>query len=137
MSWRLFPHTADVGAEVEAPDLPALFAEAALALRHLLVEEGEVRPAVERTVEVGGADLPELLVNWLTELIFLVETEGLVFGDFSFETLGEGRLSATARGEPLDEARHALGREVKAVTYHEIEVEPTPEGWRARVLFDL
>lgn len=137
MTYRLIEHTADLGAEVTAPDLGGLMGEAARALTAVAVEEGAIEPRVERTVTVTGLDLPDLLVNWLSELIYLQETEGLVFCDFEPDRAGETALEMTVRGEALDPARHALGREVKAVTFHELVVEPTSEGWRAAFVFDL
>lgn len=137
MSYRLTPHTADIGAEIEAETLEGLFADAATALADLLVESGEIRPVESRSVRVAAEGLPELLVEWLSELIFRLDTEGLVFRTFEFARLEAEGLEATVRGEPLDPDRHAPGREVKAVTWHDLQVERTGGGWKARLLFDL
>jgi SHS2 domain-containing protein len=49
----------------------------------------------------------------------------------------EQGLKAKARGEPLDRERHELSHEVKAITYHQLEVKQTDQGWQARVIVDI
>ena len=137
MSWRVLAHTADQGAEIEAPDLEGLFGEAARALMALVVEEAPLEPREAHRLTLEAPDLSELLVAWLGELLYLVETRGFLAAEFEFRTLGPTGLEALVRGDTLDPARHGAGREVKAVTRHDLVVEPTPLGWRARVLFDL
>lgn len=137
MSYRLTPHTADIGVEIEAESLEGLFSDAATALADLLVEAGEIRPLETRSVHLSADGLPELLVEWLSEMIFRLDAEGLVFRTFEFDRLDARGLEATMRGEPLDPGRHAPGREVKAVTWHGLRVEQVDDRWTARVLFDL
>ena len=60
----------------------------------------------------------------------------MLFGRFDVSVTDDG-LSATAWGEPLDPARHELAREVKAITYHELRVEQTADGWLAEVIVDI
>ncbi|MBI3928973.1 MAG: archease [Armatimonadetes bacterium] len=135
---RMLEHTADIAVEIWAEDLPGLFSQAARALLEIMLEEGEVRPARTRHVEVKGVDLPDVLVGWLSELLLLLESEGLVFSGYQVEQVDEHRLSATVQGERLDPERHGLGREVKAITYHTLELEQQEDGtWRAHVVFDL
>jgi SHS2 domain-containing protein len=147
-SHRPLEHTADVGIEVEAPSREALFAEAAVALCDTLTASGAVRPALERELAVEAADDELLLVDFLNEVLFLFETEGLVFGGCSVELRGgaggevEGpgnavALRAVLRGERYDRDRHPLRSVVKAVTYHGLRVWRDGQRWRAQVLFDL
>lgn len=137
MSWRVLAHTADSGAEIEAPDLEGLFADAARALVTLVLEEGEIQPRETVEIRLAADDLPSLLVAWLSELLFLVDTRGFLASWFRFRHLDGTTLEAEVLGEPLDPERHGAGREVKAVTWHDLAVEPGPAGWTARVLFDL
>ncbi len=88
-------------------------------------------------VEVTGGDSSELLVNWLNEILFLFETRGFFPIDFRVEEAGEDHLRARVLGEPFDPRRHRVEREVKAVTYHQLQVEPVDGAWRARVFVDL
>jgi SHS2 domain-containing protein len=134
---ELFEHTADLGLRVKAPDLDTLFAEAGECLFSAIVEDpSAVRPAVEQTVEVSGADREYLLFDWLRELLYRFDAEHMVYRDFAVKVRPDG-LTATVRGEPLDPARHQLSHEVKAITYHGLKVEQTPYGWLAEVIVDI
>ena len=134
---ELFEHTADLGLRVRAADLDALFAEAAACLFSAIVEDlTAVRPEVAHTIEVTGEDREYLLFDWLRELLYRFDAQHTVYGRFEVKVRGDG-LTATAHGEPLDQARHVLSHEVKAITYHELKVERTPDGWLAEVIVDI
>ena len=77
-----------------------------------------------------------LLFDWLRALLYHFDAEHLVFGRFKVE-VGPEDLTGRAWGEPLDRDRHTLGNEVKALTYHELKVEPTPTGWLAEIIVDI
>lgn len=134
--WRLLEHTADMGLEASADDPAGLFAAAAEALMAILGADGERRPLEARTVRVGADDLGELMVNWLGEVLFLVE-QGFVPARFEIARIGRTGLEAVIKGEFRDPGRQGLEREVKAVTYHRLQVEETDGRWRARVFVDL
>ncbi len=132
-----FEHTADVGLFVQAANVNALFAEAGRGLLSILVDDPqEVRPERELTIEVPGTQLDYLLFDWLSELLFRFESERLLLAEFDV-SIGENGLSAKARGEVFEEGRHHLAHEVKAVTYHQLEVKQTPDGWQARFILDI
>lgn len=136
-SYSFFDHTADVGVDVAAPTLEGLFETAAAALFELLVEAGELAPRVDRHVTVKGTDHEELLVRWLAELLYLHNTEGLLFARFRISDLSGGRLVGMASGELYDPSRHRVKTEIKAVTYHQVSVKRDDGVWRARVVFDV
>lgn len=135
--FRLLEHTADMGIAAEGENLAALFQQAALGLRQIMTDTVDIEPRQEVLIELQAQDREELLVNWLGELVFLLEDRQLLPAVFEIESATEERLRARIWGEPLDPARHELEREVKAVTYHQIRVERTPAGWRAQVFVDL
>jgi len=144
VSHRFFDHTADVGADIEAPDLGALFTEALRAFTDTLTPLEGVGTAggreAEREIELEADSLDELLVLWLEELLYLFEVGSLLFSGAEARVEGEGgayRLHALAHGEVYDPDRHPLKVLIKGVTYHELSVEEGPEGWRARVIFDI
>jgi SHS2 domain-containing protein len=134
---ELFEHTADLGLRVKAPDLNTLFAEAGKCLFSAIVEDlSSVRPKFETTIILEGTDREYLLFDWLRQLLYLFDAGKLVFSEF--EVIGdENGLSAIAFGEPVDPTRHAPSHEVKAITYHELKVEQTPDGWLAEVIVDI
>jgi SHS2 domain-containing protein len=135
--YETFEHTADLGLRVRAPDLDALFAEAAQALFAAIVEDLEaVRPQQQVDVQLTGADREYLLFDWLNELLFRFDTAHLVLGRFEVQ-IRDDQLRGKAWGEPLDRSRHLLSHEVKAITYHGLRVEQTPDGWLAEVIVDI
>jgi SHS2 domain-containing protein len=135
--YEFFDHTADLGLRVCAPDLDALFAEAARALFAAVVEDpATVRPAQTRTLELPGADREYLLFDWLRALLYLFDAEHLLFCRFDVR-VGPDGLKAELAGEPLDPARHELGHEVKAITYHGLCIEQAGDAWLAEVIVDI
>jgi SHS2 domain-containing protein len=132
-----FEHTADLGLRVRARDLDSLFAEAAEALFSVLVESIE-SVAETRTLEIdiAGDDREFLLFDWLKTLLYHFDAEHLLFRRFEVHVREDG-LHGIAKGEPLDRSRHELGHEVKAITYHGLRVEQTPDGWLAEVIVDI
>jgi SHS2 domain-containing protein len=135
--YETFDHTADVGLRVRSADLNSLFAEAAEAMFSYIVEDlATVVPARSLNVEIAGDDRAYLLFDWLKELLYHFDAEHLLFSRFEVRVRDDG-LSATVHGEPLDRTRHELSHEVKAVTYHGLRVEQTPDGWLAEVIVDI
>ncbi len=135
--FRQIEHTADVAIEAEAPDLPALFHWCAAGMFSLIVEGGPAAAREEFIVEAEGRDEAELLVDFLRELLWLHTERGFLYAAVSFDELEPTRLVARASGEPADPTRHALVREIKAVTYHGLAVTRHGGGWTARVVFDV
>jgi SHS2 domain-containing protein len=135
--YELFEHTADLGLRVQSPDLDTLFAEAGKCLFSAIAEDpSAVRPEVEQAIELSGTDREYLLFDWLRELLYRFDADHMLYRDFAVTVRPDG-LTATIRGEPLDPARHVLSHEVKAITYHELKVEQTPDGWLAEVIVDI
>jgi SHS2 domain-containing protein len=130
-------HTGDLGMLVYGRDLPELFAHAAWAMFDLMSDATTIRPQHTVTLSVSAADLEDLLVRWLGELLYLYETQRLLCCTFTFTLLEPAHLTATVAGETLDSNRHPIDTEIKAVTYHQIAVEQVRGHWQARVIFDL
>jgi len=135
--FRILEHTADVGFEACGANREEVFTNAARALFHLIVEQDSVVPREEVSVRVEGREPADLLVNWLSEILYLHDAEGWLFRDFEVYPLGDTSLAAVARGEKIDRKRHQLKLLVKAITYHQLALEETSEGWRARVYVDI
>ncbi len=136
-AFRVLEHPADVGFEAFGATLEEVFANAARALVHLQVELDSIKTREEVPVRVEGGDLASLLVNWLSEILFLQDAEGWLFGEFEVKSLEARFLLAVARGERLDPGRHQLKLLVKAITYHQLALEKTAPGWRAQVYVDI
>jgi SHS2 domain-containing protein len=137
MPYEMFEHTADVGLRVRADNLDALFADAARGLFSLIVADLESVRANESVPIAIVGESPELLLfDWLTELLYLYEVRHLLLCRFDVAVAPSG-LKATAHGEPIDPARHALDHEVKAITYHGLKVERENGRWLAEVIVDI
>jgi SHS2 domain-containing protein len=135
--FEFFDHTADVGLIARGATLGEAFANAAKGMFALMVDLERVAEREERHVEVEADDAEGLLVNWLAELLYISEVDGLVFRRFDIEEAGETRLAARAFGEPLDLARHNPQLMIKAVTRHQLAVARDDAGCRVRVILDI
>jgi SHS2 domain-containing protein len=142
---HIIDHTGDIGIAWEAANLPALFATGAEAFASLLVEN-PAGPGTDRSrpIEIDAVDLPDLLVRFLQEFLFLFETEREVYASVKVSDVSDGgeggraRLTARAHGRAFDAENEDVKLLVKAVTYHTLDVSPTETGgWRARVIFDV
>ena len=135
--FEILEHTADVGIVVHGADLPELFANAGLGMFALMADLEGVQEQDERAIVVEARDRETLLVRWLTELLYYLDAEEMLFHRFQIEELSETRLRARAFGETIDRERHRLHFGVKAVTRHMLEIAPVNGGYRATVLFDI
>lgn len=130
-------HTGDLGMRVYGADLCELFGHAAWGLFDLMTEAHRIKPWDSRLLTVKAADLEDLMVRWLGELLYLYETDRFLTACASFHVLEPTRLRATLRGETFDAACHPIDTEIKAVTYHRIAVENLDGIWQAEVILDI
>ena len=135
--FEILDHTADIGIIVHGENLKRLFENAGEAFFHLITDLRKVKGRIERRVTIGAESLDRLMVDWLSELLYLHDVENLLFKGFNVDSVGEGGLKAAVKGEPFQEGVHVIKTEVKAVTYHQIEVRQENGGWRAQVILDL
>ncbi|HLZ55704.1 MAG TPA: archease [Ktedonosporobacter sp.] len=135
--YEVFEHTADIGLHAYGSTLAEVFIHAAQGMGSLMVAPEQLRAVTSREITVEGRDTVALLIAWLNELIFLFDTEHLLFRDFEIDIISETRVSGRASGEPYDEQRHELSSAIKAVTWHEATVNRTEQGYQARIIFDL
>jgi SHS2 domain-containing protein len=135
--YETFEHTADVGLRARAADLNTLFVEAAKAMFSVMAGDLDaVEPQEEISIALEPDEPDELLRSWLAELLYAFHVRKLLFADFSV-MIDETGLRGTARGESLDAKRHKADVEVKAVTWHGLNVEQTVDGWLAEVIVDI
>ena len=136
--YRVIDHTSDIGLEAEGDTLGEAFVHAAEGMFDILSDGSRVASRTSLPVAVDGTDPGELLVNYLGELLYLFEVHGVLFGEFTVRITGSGErweLMGEALGEPMDPAKHNYPLEIKAVTYHLLEVREDPPF--VRVIFDL
>ncbi|MCB2193341.1 MAG: archease [Deltaproteobacteria bacterium] len=130
-------HTADLGLWVRAESLEELFAEAPAALAELMVSGPRDGRLEWLPVSFQGVDYPELLVQLLSEVVYLWDAEGLLTVAAKVAELTPGTLEARLGVIPADYQVHEPNEPIKAVTYHQASVEPQGEGWKAQVILDV
>jgi SHS2 domain-containing protein len=135
--FEILDHTADIGLIVYGENLKALFENAGEGFFRLITDARRVKYRVEKRIDIGGESLDRLMVDWLSELLYLHDVENLLFRGFKVESVGEDGLKAVVKGERFQEGVHVIKTEVKAVTYHRIEVRQENGHWRAQIIFDL
>lgn len=128
---------ADLTVEAYGLDLSEAFANVALGAFNAITSLEGVEPLESKIVEVRSEDYPALLYDFLDELLFIYDSELLVFSKIDVK-IGENPLHLTSecRGEHLDPSRHKPRIIIKAVTFHQMKIEETQEGWKIRVVFD-
>ena len=134
-------HTADRALQVWGNRLPDLFAGAARAMYSLMVNpssplEQSLDDLVAtdwREVRLESLDREMLLVDWLNELLFLTEMEGLMFVDCRIESVTDTTLAARAGGVSAP----VTGASIKAATFHNLKIVPDETGWSALITFDV
>lgn len=135
-AYELIDHTADVGIKAYGKTLDEAFEHAAKGLFDIITDSSVIAPVQEVKVSLAAApSLEQLLVDWLSELVFLQGARNLVFGKFQVKILGTS-LQGSVWGEEFDLKKHRMGTEVKAVTYHMLEVHDSPPFW-VQVLLDI
>jgi SHS2 domain-containing protein len=135
-AYEVLEHTADVGLKAYGATLPELFVNAARGMIALALEPQEVRPAQCRPLTARGEDREELIVHFLSEILYALDAEGWQFSEFRIRTLEATAIEAEGWGERAERSAHRRVA-VKAVTYHQVSVTPTAEGWEAVVYFDI
>jgi SHS2 domain-containing protein len=137
--YRYLPHTADVLVAVQGATLKRLFENAGAALFDLITDRSTVRARERIKVEASGLDRENLLVRFLSELLYLQDTRGWRFRYCRITSLDRVAFTvrAVAHGEAFDPAHHPRRREVKAITYHQIRIGRCLGLWRVRLVLDV
>ena len=136
-TYELFDHTADVGIIAYGKNLSNAFENAAKGMFDIITDSSEIESIGQYDIKLQADDLEQLLVDFLSELLFLHSSQNLVFGFFNVQ-LDEKSNSLSARvfGEKFNISKHKIGDEIKAVTYHMLEVKKK-KPYHVKVLFDI
>ncbi len=135
--FEVFDHTADIGIVAYGSDINELFANAALGLFSLMVDVDDLKEDVEHVVELSADDDEGLLVEWLNELIYIFDVERLAFKRFKIEELTRSTMKARCFGEKIHPQKHRIMREIKAATYHMLQISKQDGLYKARIIFDI
>jgi len=137
LRFRQIETTADTGLMVWGRDEEELFENAAAGFFNLLARRKGIRKSVRREVQVAGDDESSRLVAWLSEWLYLFETEGFLGRSFGVQKAGGSGVDGWGWGDHYDPRRHELRCGVKGITYHGIEVHRVRDRLRARVILDI
>jgi len=135
--YEYIEHTGDLGFKAYGTTREALFSHAAEAFFEALVRLETVQEKEERLIEVEADALDDLMVGWLSELLFLFDTETLLLRRFEITHMKDRSLKATVSGELTDPTRHEIKTGIKAVTYHRLYVKQRAGIWEAQVILDI
>ena len=133
----LLDHTADLAIMVRGVDLPELFENAGRSLVHIMLGRQLPRKGSPRKISLSAQDLDDLMVRWLGEILYLLEGEHLIVTSVKVSFINPSRINASVRTVPFDSQVNKILCEIKAVTYHQIQVAPKGDHWEARVIMDV
>ncbi len=140
--FETFDHTADVGLRIHASSLADLMETAALGVVSLVVANpASIESRVQSEITLQADNPTDLLLAWLDEILFRIETTHVVFSRIQLtaeeNTTSRWLLNAHLWGEPIDANRHGLDHEVKAVTRHGAFAHCDGSTWIAEVVLDI
>jgi SHS2 domain-containing protein len=133
--FEILEHKADLKIRVFGKTKEELFENAMVGMFEAAKYETTKQLTTKRQkIEISSLDLPSLLVDFLSEVLYLVETKKLVFEKVEFKKFSENEIDAILIGKPLKR----IGVHIKGVTYHDLDIHQEKDGtWQAIVLFDI
>ena len=130
----MLDHAADVMVRCKGKDLEECFENAAYAMFDQIVDATRIEHTLTREIEISANDDEERLYSFLSELLFIMDCDSLVFNDFKV-SINNDKVRCIAKGEPLDIKKHHAKSEIKAVTYHMLSVDRNEPS--VTVIFDV
>ena len=123
--FEYFDVTADIGFKSYGNSLNEAFENAGLAIFNIISDTSDIDGEIEKSFEVTSEDEVSLLYDYLEELLFLHETEFMLFSEFHVDIDDNLHLKATIKGEGIDWDKHDRKTEIKAITFHKMDVKKT------------
>jgi len=137
VEYELMDHTSDVGLRIFGADPAELFENAAQAMFDQIVDLDTVDGSTDHEISISGDDWSDLMVNWLRELLYLWVGKEILVQRAEILSISPHELTAVAKVDFYTPGRHKIRREIKAVTYHQIEVLQRQDRWESKVIFDV
>ena len=139
--FELIEHTADVGIKAHGNTITELFENAARGMFSVITCEGANPQGslVEKNIEIDkdAGELEDMLVSWLSELLYIFNREKICFNSFKIAGLNNNSLKAVVGGVNIDLYQNDLYKEIKAVTFHNLKIEEDVEGFSCTIIFDV
>jgi protein archease len=135
--YEFIDHTADVGIKAYGKTISECFENAAIGMFDIITDSSVIGEKGEYIIKLKSDDIEQLLVDWLSELLFIHSSRNIVFNAFNVTIdVEKNQLSSTIYGENFDTSIHKSGVEIKAVTYHMLKVQMS-KPYFVQVLFDI
>lgn len=134
--YKILEHTADVGIEARGKTLKEAFENAASGMLSIMIDSEKVAEKESYSLKTKGRDEKELLVAFLSELLYKYEVDDILPKRVNISLLTDKELRAKVYGEKIDLKKHTIDTQIKAVTYHQLAIEKN-KNWKIRVIFDI
>ena len=135
--YHLLEHPSDLGIEASGRTVGEAFEQAALGLISVIAETTTIELSDERIIKVDAQDYENLLVRWLSEILYLYDGEDYLLKEAKIESISPTKLAAKISGEKYKPEKHKLKMDVKAVTYHQLSIETSSAMTTVRVFLDI
>lgn len=135
MKYKFLEHTADAKFLAYGKNLEEAFSNAAIAMFSVMTDTNKIKPFIEKKVEVKANDNEGLLYGFLEQLLILLDTEGFLLNKVKKITIKDNKLNAIVVGDRFKEG-YELHGDVKAVTYHEMEIKKEKNKITIQVVVD-
>ncbi len=137
MAYELIDHTADIGICVTETSIKGLFEISALAMFEQIADTSKLKGTHTKGIHVKGIDRPDLLINWLRELLWCWTIDNCLVREITINKISKNHLSANITYDEFDPEKHEILKDIKAVTYHGASVEEVDQCWQATIIFDV
>jgi SHS2 domain-containing protein len=140
--YEIIEHTADIGLKATGSTLKELFENAAKGMFEIIRgEKLHKNIAIQVHKKIGikkeVETFEELLVDWLSELLYIFNKQEILFSDFKIQELNNSGVNGEASGEKIDLSKNTLQREIKACTFHGLKIEEDKTGFNCSIIFDV
>ena len=131
--------TADVAIESRGDTLEELFTASAMATFEVMSDTSSIQPKIKKTLHLEHSEIDGLLFDWLAEIIYLKDSEFMLFGKYDLKITKDTnyQLDAEILGEKINQSKHDLRCDVKAITFHLFEVYEKNGKWISRFILDI
>ncbi|MBU0548774.1 MAG: archease [Candidatus Omnitrophica bacterium] len=142
-TYEIIDHTADLGIKVYGRDLEELFINSADAMFEVILGKQKPGALFEKKefkkflLHKNAQSIEDVFIAWMGELLYLFYTEGLIMKKADIQRLDSEAILADVSGPIFNPESYQIKTEIKAVTYHELEVQKTDKGYQAQIIFDI
>ncbi|MBU3911568.1 MAG: archease [Candidatus Omnitrophica bacterium] len=140
--YEIIEHTADVGLRANGATLKELFQNASRGMFAIISGSGQrdnLTPGIQKTIQIKKEveELEELLVDWLSEILYIFSKENILFKVFEVHELNNSGIKGEVYGDRIVPSRTIIQTEIKAVTFHGLRIQENVQGFSCSIIFDV